>query len=316
MEKCKDIADEPCPVDVTGKDCNINKETKCLTRFDSMNDLFVRVRTGLPAGEGERLTVASPADCFCTAFESETSAKKLWIKGREFTLKGMFFEDKIARSLMGRLMGKFGATDRTEDTPAVPESAGFDSSKLGVVIFRLAPSHYHRYHAPVSGRILSIRKLGSRYLSVQPTIVNDSGTNVYTENVRVIVTVQLDNGSKFYIAIIGATCVGSIVLTLSGLVSNAEVKEKLNINDRLGFSDKSLDDVNTKLNDVLRSTDIRMKQNEEMGYFQYGGSTIVCAYEHDKFEFTKLGVEIKVRSTYEDETEIVVGDTILKANTA
>ncbi|KAI9434991.1 phosphatidylserine decarboxylase-domain-containing protein, partial [Lactarius indigo] len=67
------------------------------------------------------------ADCRLTAFETISEATRLWIKGREFTiawLLGDAYEDQVERYAGGAL-----------------------------VIFRLAPQDYHRFHSPVDGTV-------------------------------------------------------------------------------------------------------------------------------------------------------------------
>jgi phosphatidylserine decarboxylase len=74
------------------------------------------------------------------AFETISEATRLWIKGREFTvarLLGEAYKDQAERYAGGAL-----------------------------VIFRLAPQDYHRFHSPVDGTIGPMTKISGEYYTV------------------------------------------------------------------------------------------------------------------------------------------------------
>ena len=74
------------------------------------------------------------------AFETTSEATKLWIKGREFTvarLLGDAYKDQAERYVGG-----------------------------GLVIFRLAPQDYHRFHSPVDGTIGPMSYISGEYYTV------------------------------------------------------------------------------------------------------------------------------------------------------
>lgn len=74
------------------------------------------------------------------SFESVSDATRLWIKGREFTV--------------GRLLGEKYKT----------EASRYKDGAL--VIFRLAPQDYHRFHSPVEGTIGPIDYISGEYYTV------------------------------------------------------------------------------------------------------------------------------------------------------
>jgi phosphatidylserine decarboxylase len=78
-----------------------------------------------------------------------------------------------------------------------------------VYIFRLAPEHYHRIHAPTASKIVDIKEAGGNYHSVNPIMLHSSP--VLQENYRKIIT--FENG--LYLVAVGATCVGSVHLTVN-----------------------------------------------------------------------------------------------------
>jgi phosphatidylserine decarboxylase len=88
----------------------------------------------------DQTRLVSGADCRLMAFETISEATKLWIKGREFTvarLLGDAYKDQVERYEGGAL-----------------------------VIFRLAPQDYHRFHSPVDGTIGPMTYIAGEYYTV------------------------------------------------------------------------------------------------------------------------------------------------------
>ncbi|XP_028202202.1 phosphatidylserine decarboxylase proenzyme 2-like isoform X3 [Glycine soja] len=97
-----------------------------LEHFKTFNEFFIReLKPGSrPIASAERDDIAvCAADCRLTAFKSVDDSTRFWIKGRRFSVQG----------LLGKEMCSSAFVDGT------------------MVIFRLAPQDYHRFHFPVSG---------------------------------------------------------------------------------------------------------------------------------------------------------------------
>lgn len=109
-----------------------------------------------------------------------------------------------------------------------------------LAIFRLAPQDYHRFHSPVAGRIGKITKISGEYYTVNPQAIR-SALDVYGENVRQVVPIHSAEFGTVMTVWVGAMMVGSIL---------SEVKEG--------------DEV---------------QRGSPLGYFAFGGSTIVCVFE-------------------------------------
>ncbi|KAG8756244.1 hypothetical protein FRC14_003259 [Serendipita sp. 396] len=120
-----------------------------------------------------------------------------------------------------------------------------------LAIFRLAPQDYHRFHSPVTATIESITTLPGDYYTVNPQAVNQP-LDVFTANRRdvCILNASLSNPTSApnapfqtlpvaFVAI-GALLVGSV-----------------------GWSFKVGEQV---------------KKGDDLGWFQYGGSTVVCIF--------------------------------------
>ncbi|GAU49186.1 hypothetical protein TSUD_133800 [Trifolium subterraneum] len=112
-----------------------------------------------------------------------------------------------------------------------------------LVIFRLAPQDYHRFHLPVSGTIEQFVNIPGCLFTVNPIAVNSKYCNVFTENKRVVSIISTVDFGKVAFVAIGATMVGSI-----------------------NFTKKKGDYV---------------KKGDEFGYFSFGGSTVICVFEKD-----------------------------------
>lgn len=153
-----------------------------------------------------------------------------------------------------------------------------------LAIFRLAPQDYHRFHIPTSGTIVSIESIQGTYYTgklatyksyiltlytVNPCVVNED-LDVFTDNHRCIVTVQSPLGFKYAVVCIGALLVGSIVFT------NAEEGKTL-------------------------------EKGQEMGYFQYGGSTVITVFPKDLVEWDE---DLLSNSNKSVETLVNMGESM------
>lgn len=124
------------------------------------------------------LVVSSPADCRLTVFPTVDLAKKYWIKGFGFTVSKLLGSDDLANSFEGG----------------------------SVVIARLAPQDYHRWHSPVSGIVESITEIPGAYYTVNPQAINEEGTlDVFCENRRSVMIVRREaTGKSVAIIAVGA----------------------------------------------------------------------------------------------------------------
>jgi len=112
-----------------------------------------------------------------------------------------------------------------------------------VAIFRLAPADYHRFHSPIDGEVGEVVHIPGQYYTVNPQAVNEPGFDVFTANTRSVLYMKHTvTGLPVAFVAIGALLVGSIRWTNGG---------------NQGTS---------------------VKRREELGYFAYGGSTIVVLF--------------------------------------
>ncbi|KAL3676101.1 hypothetical protein R1sor_026049 [Riccia sorocarpa] len=189
--------------------------------YKTFNDFFVReLKPGCRpiAHEDNDAVAVSGADCRLIAFNSADDATRFWIKGRKFSIKGLLGSDEIAKDFEGGTL----------------------------VIFRLAPQDYHRFHVPVSGKIESILNIPGHLYTVNPIAVNSKYCNVFTENKRAVTVISTREFGKVAFVAIGATMVGSITFT------------------------KNLGDT--------------VKKGDEYGYFSFGGSTCIVVFQEGAIE--------------------------------
>jgi len=152
----------------------------------------------------------------------------------------------------------------------IPSVAASRWKNGSLAIVRLAPQDYHRFHAPVSGEIFNEYYASGTIFSVSADAMTSRNDAQYNQRVITII----DTGDRFgqvAMVSIGATCVGSI-----------------HMNHRPGY--------------VVR-------KGQEMGYFQFGGSTNILVFEPGKIEFAH---DIKLHSSKKVETFIRVGQEIAR----
>lgn len=114
-----------------------------------------------------------------------------------------------------------------------------------LLIFRLAPQDYHRVHFPVAGKVGEPRKIEGQYYTVNPMAIR-SGLNVFGENARLVIPVDSPQFGKVWIVLVGAMMVGSCILTAK--------------------------------------PGTQVERTDELGYFAFGGSTVVVLFPPNAVE--------------------------------
>lgn len=182
--------------------------------FSSFNDFFTRKLkdNARPVDTGSNVAV-SPADGKMLAYAN--------VNNRDFLIKGYRF-DVFSFLDHARMAQKY--LDGT------------------LVIIRLAPFDYHRFHFPVSGRVSPVTRIDGDYYSVNPLALRKMA-EVFCLNKREYTIISNPLFGDVVMTEVGATMVGSIVQTHSG-----------------SFAEKG----------------------EEKGYFKFGGSTVVLLFEKNR----------------------------------
>jgi len=191
--------------------------------FKTFNEFFFRKLkpTVRPIFEPTDPTiVVSPADARTVVFPTLTEATTVWVKGTEFTVE----------NLLG------------------PDFADIASNFAGgsLMISRLAPQDYHRFHMAVSGRVTRRSEIGGALYTVNPVAVRQH-INVYTDNKRVVNEVATEQFGTVMVVAVGATVVGSIIHTVA-------------VGDTVD-------------------------KGQELGYFAFGGSTVLTLFQAGTVQF-------------------------------
>ena len=122
----------------------ISEYKKEIHEFKSFNDFFYRELK--PNSREISENVISPGDGKVVAFNSVGENNTFYVKGCEFSLNDFLKEEHLA--------------DKYKDGT--------------LVIVRLAPSDYHRFHFPLSGKISKSKKIKGKYYSVSPIALKKS----------------------------------------------------------------------------------------------------------------------------------------------
>ena len=202
---------------------DMSESEKEISEFTSFNDFFYRKLR--PNARPIENGFVSPGDGKLIAFENVSDVHHFFVKGRKFTLSEFLNNEKLAKK----------------------------HQNSSLIILRLAPNDYHRFHFPYAGIPSEITKIKGSLYSVSPIALASNFTKVFCKNKREFCTLKTEDKGNIIIAPVGATMVGSILETYTP---------------------------NTKIN-----------KGDEMGYFAFGGSTIVLLVDKNKLTIDKDIIE-------------------------
>ncbi|WP_413230633.1 phosphatidylserine decarboxylase [Halobacteriovorax sp. RT-2-2] len=115
-----------------------------------------------------------------------------------------------------------------------------------LLLARLCPVDYHRFHYPLDGEVIDYYKIGGGYHSVNPLALRKKN-DIFSTNIREVTVMQTKEFGKIAYVEVGATMVGRIVQS---------------------------SDLTT------------FKRGDEKGYFLFGGSTVIVIGEKGKWSPT------------------------------
>lgn len=218
---------------------DMSESIKSVNEFTSFNDFFYRKLQ--PEARPIESGLVSPGDGKLLAFENASRVNSFFIKGEEFTLVKYLKNEKLTQE--------------------------FKDSAL--LILRLAPNDYHRFHFPYNGTASDSKKIKGVLFSVSPYALLENFTKVFCENKREYTILNTTDKGNILLSPIGATMVGSIINTYSP---------------------------NTTIN-----------KGDEMGYFAFGGSTILMLVDKKHF---KIDSDLLENTKNGKETFVKMGETI------
>lgn len=218
---------------------DMSESRKKIEDFTSFNDFFYRKLK--PEARPIENGLVSPADAKLLAFEDISEVNTFFVKGQKFTLAAFLQDEKLAKK--------------------------YKNSAL--LIFRLAPNDYHRFHFPYSGHASPNYTIKGQYYSVSPYALHQDFTKVFCENKREYVLLNTPDKGEILLSPVGATMVGTIIETYA---PNSNIKK-----------------------------------GDEMGYFAFGGSTVVMLIDKTHF---KIDADILENTKNGIETAVVMGERI------
>ncbi|MEM6346087.1 MAG: archaetidylserine decarboxylase [Bacteroidota bacterium] len=237
MDKASSVKQIPGFVEQLGID--MSESQKTISEFSSFNDFFYRrlKPETRPIAEG----FIAPGDGKLLAFENVADVHQFFVKGRKFTLKEFLADEELANQY----------------------------KEASILILRLAPNDYHRFHFPCAGTPSAVKPIKGSYFSVSPYALASNFTKVFCENKRALCTLSSADKGDVMIAPVGATMVGSIVETFTPNQAIAK--------------------------------------GAEMGYFAFGGSTVVVLVDKEKLT---IDPDILENTRQKMETFVKMGEKI------
>jgi phosphatidylserine decarboxylase len=189
-----------------------------VSSFRSFNDFFTRhLRPGARPFDPASGSLSSPADARLLVYPRLEQDTCVPLKGAAFTVAALL----------------------------KPVTASPDFRHGSLVVLRLCPADYHRYHYPAGGRSLRSWEIDGHLDSVHPVALA-LGLRVFVENWRRVELLDLEGFGQAAFVEIGAFGVGATVQT------HAQPE---------------------------------FDKMDEKGYFKFGASTIVLVFETGRVEF-------------------------------
>lgn len=201
-------------------DMDPSEFVKDVAEFDSFNDFFIRkLKTDArPIAESDHVVI-TPADARYMAIPNIQESDGFLVKGEKFSLATYLQDDELAEKYRTGTM----------------------------VMARLCPTDYHRFHFPTSGLCSPTEWINGWLYSVNPIALRQN-IHIFSHNKRCYNILKTEHFGDVLISEIGATSVGTIIQTFR---EEKQVK------------------------------------GAEKGYFSFGASSIILMFEPGKIELEK-----------------------------
>jgi phosphatidylserine decarboxylase len=198
---------------------DVDEFAKSAFDYKTFNEFFYRALKpeARPIAAGETVA-AFPADGRHLAFPDIDTAAGFYVKGVKFTFAELFADDAVAKKFAGGAM----------------------------LISRLCPVDYHRFHFPVDGVPGESRLINGWLYSVSPVALRHR-LRYLVENKRVVTLIESPAFGSVAMIEVGATNVGSIQ---QSFVPGREVKK-----------------------------------GDEKGLFAFGGSCVITVFQRGRIRF-------------------------------
>lgn len=163
-------------------DLNVDEFAKKPLTFKNFNEFFYRaLKPGARPIAGNDRVAVLPADGRHLAFQTLDATEGFYAKGQRFDLPAFLGDQELAAEFAGG----------------------------SLLISRLCPVDYHRFHFPVSGTPGESRLINGALYSVSPIALRQNLSYLW-ENKRMVTLVESPVFGRVAVCEIGATMVGSI----------------------------------------------------------------------------------------------------------
>ena len=200
-------------------DMNVDDFLDDQSTFAHFNEFFYRKLkpSARPIADTD---VVFPADGRHLGFEAASEIKDFFVKGQSFDIQSLLQDDELYQI--------------------------FKNGPL--VLSRLCPVDYHRFHFPVAGTPSETKVINGPLYSVSPIALRKHLQYLW-ENKRTVTVIKTETMGKVAVLDIGATCVGSIHQTFT--------------------------------------PSQKMEKASEKGYFSFGGSSTITLFEPGKVQLAQ-----------------------------
>lgn len=167
--------------------------------YDTLNKLFTRAFETPRTLPKEKSKLISGVDALITDAGTIVDGKAYQIKGMSYDINQLFGEhhNDLAEKVEG---GEF-------------------------INFYLSPKDYHRYHMPMTLKILSLTHIPGKLYPVNFPLLRNM-PNLFIENERVVIACEDEKGRTQAIVLVGALNVGKMVLTFEeNIRTNSDIRE-------------------------------------------------------------------------------------------
>lgn len=197
---------------------DINEFEDPVASFDSFNDFFIRKlkKQSRSLAEGKKIAII-PADARYLFYPNIAASEGFIVKGEKFNLKKLLKSQELAKK--------------------------YDRGTL--VIARLCPTDYHRYHFPIDCLAKETVVINGYLYSVNP-IALKKDIHILTKNKRTVCELDSKDFGKVLFIEVGATNVGSIHQTYQPGKA--------------------------------------YRKGDEKGYFSFGASTLLLLFEPERLQ--------------------------------
>lgn len=187
--------------------------------YQNFNDFFIR-KLKPNARKFSHQTIICPCDGRHLFYQDISKIDGFYVKGQTISLEKLLNDSQLAS------LYKEGS----------------------MIISRLAPKDYHRFHFPCDGSVVSKTLVNGSLFSVNPIALREN-LNILTENKRIVLKIRTKNHGNILQILVGATNVGSMHIT---------AKE------------------NTSY-----------KKGDELGFFSFGGSMVITLFPKASIQLSK-----------------------------